>query len=94
MPSPDCFEQAKAAGLCNPDDSGPDCEKRVNWYTADVARFGCLARLRITDPSTGKSVIAVALDNGPSCSAVENNAGRSWCAPTCAIPPPASRPAA
>jgi hypothetical protein len=75
MPSPDCFEQAKAAGLCNPDDSGPDCEKRVNWYTADVARFGCLARLRITDPSTGKSVIAVALDNGPSCSAVENNAG-------------------
>ena len=66
---PTCFSQAKASGLCNASDTGPQCEERVTWYTADAARFGCLARVRIT--ANGKSVVAVALDYGPSCS-VEN----------------------
>ena len=39
----------------------------MNWYTADMARFGCLARVRVTNPKTGKSVIAVVLDSGPAC---------------------------
>jgi hypothetical protein len=52
--------------------SGPGCEESVTWYTADAARFGCLARLKITNPANGKSVIAVALDYGPACW-VENN---------------------
>lgn len=69
---PTCLAQAKSAGLCLPGDTGKQCEERVTWFTADAARFGCLARLKVTNPANGKSVIAVALDFGPSCSAVES----------------------
>jgi hypothetical protein len=65
---PSCLSQAIAAGLCPAGSTGPACEESINWYTADGARFGCLARLRVTNPSTGMSVIAVALDFGPGCS--------------------------
>lgn len=65
---PSCLSQAKAAGLCDAADTGPQCEERLTWFTADGARFGCLARLRITNPANGKSVVAVALDYGPACS--------------------------
>ena len=64
---PSCLAKAQAAGLCDPAKDGPACEESVNWYAADMARFGCLARLRITNPKTGKSVIAVVLDSGPAC---------------------------
>lgn len=64
---PSCLAQARAQGLCLPGDTGKACEERVNWFTADGARFGCLARLRITNPANGKSVVAVALDYGPAC---------------------------
>ena len=64
---PSCLAKAKQAGLCMPGDTGPECEERVNWFTADGARFGCLARLKMTNPANGKSVIAVALDYGPAC---------------------------
>lgn len=69
---PSCLAKAKQAGLCMPGDTGPECEERVNWFTADGARFGCLARLKMTNPANGKSVIAVALDYGPAC-AVERS---------------------
>ena len=65
---PSCLSQAQAAGLCDPAADGPTCEQSVNWYTADGARFGCLQRVRITNSANGMSVIAVALDFGPSCS--------------------------
>jgi hypothetical protein len=65
---PSCLSQAKASGLCNASDDGPSCEEKITWFTADGARFGCLQRLRVTNVMTGKSVIAVALDFGPSCS--------------------------
>ncbi len=65
---PYCLAKAKASGLCLPGDTGPDCEERVTWFTADGARFGCLARLKVTNPANGKSVVAVALDYGPGCS--------------------------
>jgi hypothetical protein len=65
---PSCLKEAIAAGLCAAGDTGPDCEERVNWYTADGARFGCLQRMRVTNPATGKALIAVALDFGPACS--------------------------
>ncbi|MGO8995926.1 MAG: hypothetical protein ACLQVI_21645 [Polyangiaceae bacterium] len=65
---PACLAQAQAAGLCASTDTGPQCEERVTWYTADAGRFGCLQRLRVTNPSTGATAIAVALDFGPACS--------------------------
>lgn len=71
---PSCLSQAIAAGLCHSTDDGPSCEERIDWYTADGARFGCLARLRVTNVATGHSVIAVALDFGPACS-VEQSGG-------------------
>ncbi len=64
---PACLSQAKSAGLCT-NMSGPVCEQSVNWYAADAGRFGCLARLRVTNPANGKSVVVVALDYGPNCS--------------------------
>jgi hypothetical protein len=65
---PSCLDQARASGLCMPSDTGPQCEQRVTWYTADGARFGCLARVKVTNPANGKAVVAVALDYGPGCS--------------------------
>jgi uncharacterized membrane protein YgcG len=62
---PSCLAQAKGslcAGL-----TGPECEEATTWFAADAARFGCLARLKVTNPKNGKSVVVVALDNGPSC---------------------------
>ncbi|HEY6463936.1 MAG TPA: hypothetical protein VIY73_27390, partial [Polyangiaceae bacterium] len=53
---------------CAAGSTGPQCEEAVGWYTADGARFGCLARLRVTNPANGKALIAVALDYGPGCS--------------------------
>jgi hypothetical protein len=64
---PSCLAKAQAAGLCDPGGAGPDCEEKLSWYTADGARFGCLQRLRVTNPATGKAVIAIALDYGPGC---------------------------
>ncbi len=68
---PSCLSKAQASGLCAGLD-GPTCEETVNWYAADGARFGCLARLRVTNPANAKAVVVVALDYGPACS-VENS---------------------
>jgi hypothetical protein len=65
---PGCFDKAKAAGVCNAGETGKQCEERITWFTADAARFGCLAKIRITNPANGKSVVAIALDSGPGCS--------------------------
>jgi hypothetical protein len=65
---PGCLDEARAAGVCGAGESGPACEERLNWFVADAGRFGCLARLRITNPATGASVIGIVLDYGPGCS--------------------------
>jgi hypothetical protein len=64
---PGCLAQAKSSGLCSSGDTGKACEERVTWYVADAGRFGCLARVKITNPKNGLSVVAVALDYGPAC---------------------------
>ena len=64
---PTCLAQAQSLGLCA-GMSGPDCEDSVSWYSADGARFGCLARLKVTNAANGKAVVVVALDYGPGCS--------------------------
>lgn len=47
--------------------SGRACEEAVNWYVADSDRFGCMTRLRVTNPANGKAAVVVVLDKGPSC---------------------------
>ena len=64
---PACLAKAQNSGLCA-GLSGPACEEKVNWFVADAGRFGCLARVKVTNPKNGKSIIAVALDYGPNCS--------------------------
>ncbi len=75
-----CFSLMKAAGWCGEeertskagiDELGPQCERYTTWFTADVGRFGCLAHLKITNPKNGRAVVALAIDNGPSCIEVE-----------------------
>lgn len=44
------------------------------YYLADSWRFGCGARVRITNPQNGASVVAQVIDVGPACW-VEERAG-------------------
>lgn len=55
--------QALCGGL-----TGRQCEETVNWYVADSDRYGCMTRLKVTNPANGKAAIVVVLDRGPSCS--------------------------
>ncbi len=57
---------AKFDALC-PGMSGPDCERKLGWYTAGADRFGCGSRLRVTNPKTGKSAVVAVIDRGPAC---------------------------
>ncbi len=68
---PDCLAQAVAAGLCtggSSSTSGPACEETLDYYIADDDRFGCLSRVRVSNPNTGVAVIAIVIDGGPQCS--------------------------
>jgi hypothetical protein len=60
-------QQSICAGL-----SGPDCEDKVTWYTADAARFGCMSRVQVKNPSNGKSAVLLVLDYGPGCRVEDN----------------------
>lgn len=64
---PGCFSKAQAAGVCKSGETGKQCEERVSWYAADAGRYGCNARLRVTNPANGKSAVVVVLDYGPAC---------------------------
>jgi hypothetical protein len=70
---PACLATLQGDGSCS-GMSGPACERHVNWYAADSDRFGCGARLRVTNVDNGKSVIVEVIDSGPACF-VENDAG-------------------
>jgi hypothetical protein len=63
---PACLSTLQANGACT-GLSGPDCERHINWYAADRDRFGCGARLRVTNVETGKSAVVEVIDAGPAC---------------------------
>jgi hypothetical protein len=67
-----CIQSAYDEGLCSSGQSHASCQREVNWYAVGGASYGCGARLQVTNPANGKSVIVIVLDNGPSCT-VENN---------------------
>jgi hypothetical protein len=71
--SASCIQSAYTEGVCSSSDSHASCQRKVNWYAVGGASYGCGARLQVTNPSNGKSVIVMVLDNGPSCT-VENDA--------------------
>jgi CHAP domain len=68
-----CIQSAFDQGVCPDGQSDADCQRAVNWYSVGGASYGCGARLNVTNPANGKSVVVMVLDNGPSCS-VENDA--------------------
>ena len=39
----------------------------MGWYAAGADRFGCGAKLRVTNVSNGKSAVVAVLDRGPAC---------------------------
>ena len=72
--SASCIQSAYAEGVCTSGQSKADCQRAVNWYSVGGKSYGCGARLQVTNPANGKSVVVMVLDDGPSCR-VENNAG-------------------
>src|SRR5580704_7055215 len=68
-----CIDSAYNEGVCSSGQSNAQCQRAVNWYSVGGASYGCGARLQVTNPANGKSVVVMVLDNGPSCT-VENDA--------------------
>jgi hypothetical protein len=64
---PGCLSQLRSQGLCSSSLTGKQCEEKLTWFTADAGRFGCGTKVKITNPATGKSAVAVAIDYGPAC---------------------------
>jgi hypothetical protein len=64
---PGCLSQLQKAGACSSGLTGKQCEEKLTWFTADAGRFGCGARVKITNPANGKSAVAIAIDYGPAC---------------------------
>jgi hypothetical protein len=62
-------------GLCPAGQDGPTCEANLKWFAADADRFGCGARIRLTNCANGKSVVLAVLDRGPNCKSVEQKYG-------------------
>ncbi len=66
-PSDNCLFACGSMGLCASGKSGPECESDLQWFSADADRFGCGARIRVTNCKNGKRVVLAALDKGPNC---------------------------
>lgn len=71
--SASCIQSAYDQGVCSSGQSKASCQRAVNWYSVGGSSYGCGARLRVTNPANGKSVVVMVLDDGPSCT-VENDA--------------------
>jgi hypothetical protein len=70
-PGDNCIPACPLATLGCDGLSGPECERMLNWYTADSDRFGCGTRLKVTNPDTGDAAVVMVIDRGPNCS-IEN----------------------
>ena len=74
-PSDNCEFACGSQGLCASSLSGPECEAELAWFSADADRFGCGARIRVTNCDNGRRVVLAALDRGPNCGSVEQPCG-------------------
>jgi hypothetical protein len=63
---PSCLDSTGLPNLCD-GLSGPDCERSLNWFSADADRFGCGTKLRVTNPETGVAAVLAVIDRGPNC---------------------------
>ena len=72
-PDDNCLFACGSMGNCPSGISGPECQARLRWFSADADRYGCGAKIRVTACKSGKSVVLVALDRGPRCGTVESS---------------------
>ena len=47
--------------------SGPECERKLQWFAANMGIFGKWKKLLVTNEATGKSVVVITIDLGPAC---------------------------
>ena len=71
--SASCIQSGYDEGVCTSGMSKAECQRTVNWYSVGGSSYGCGTRLQVSNPSNGKSVVVMVLDDGPSCT-VENDA--------------------
>ena len=74
-PSDNCEFACGNRGLCAAWLSGPECQAQLKWFSADADRFGCGARIKVTNCVNGRAVVLAALDRGPNCRSVEQAYG-------------------
>ncbi len=74
-PYDNCEFACGSKGLCASGLSGPECEAQLKWFAADADRYGCGARIRVTNCANGKQVVLATLDRGPNCNSVEKKYG-------------------
>jgi hypothetical protein len=74
-PSDNCVFACGNRGLCATGLSGPECQAQLQWFSADADRFGCGARIKVTNCVNGRAVVLAALDRGPNCRSVEQAFG-------------------
>jgi hypothetical protein len=63
---PACIGKPGYKELCG-SRTGPQCERYLNWFAADADRFGCFARILVTNPHNGKGAVLAVIDRGPNC---------------------------
>jgi hypothetical protein len=73
-PGDNCEFACGDQGMC-PGQSGPECEAGLQWFAADADRYGCGARIRVTNCDNGNAVVLTTLDRGPNCNSVEMDCG-------------------
>jgi hypothetical protein len=74
-PYDNCEFACGSRGLCASNLSGPECQAQLEWFAADADRFGCGARVKVTNCANGRAVVLAALDRGPNCRTVEQAYG-------------------
>lgn len=74
-PTDNCLFACGNKGLCASGLTGPECEASLEWFAADADRYGCGARIRVTNCANKKQVVLVTLDRGPNCKSVEKPIG-------------------
>ncbi len=74
-PGDNCEFACGPKGYCPANQSGPECEATLKWFAADADRYGCGAKIRVTNCVNGKQVVLTTLDRGPNCTSVEKKYG-------------------
>lgn len=74
-PYDNCEFACGPKGLCSSSLSGPECQAELQWFAADADRYGCGARVRLTNCVNRKQVVLATLDRGPNCKTVEKAYG-------------------